>query len=406
MFDFLSKKSFRDAVVLQATKLNVESPKKIVFADTDDFILQAASMVKKRRIAQPVLLGDSSKLRASFSRLGLNNLNEENVLDYLFDGNKETLKSYADEYLLLRKADGKIISEKDALANMSKPHYYGAMMVRKGVACGMISGASSTTKPYFPVFEIIKLAPGVSRTSGLFIMESRGADKVYFFADCVMNMNPTSEQLAEIAVLSAKTCAGFELTPKVAMLSFSTRDSAKHDSVERVKLATAMVKRNNPDIIIDGEIQLDAALDSEVMKRKCPDSPLKGEANVLVFPDLNSANIGYKLVERLAGYEAIGPFLLGLRLPANDLSRGCTIEEVVHVAAVTVIQSKIAEAHKDIPGDKPLDSPHKHASKLSIKPNQSKPSSDSKYDPLDRLPSNVRKIIEESKKKVKKEEKD
>jgi phosphate acetyltransferase len=395
IFDFFPRKGFRDSIVERAARINSESPKKVIFPDNEDFILQAASIIKKKRVAQPVIVGDVANIQSSFRRLGLSNLNEENILDPLQDGNKEVFQKYVADYIEMRKADGKILSEKDAQANMSKPHYYGAMLVKKGAACGMVSGASSATKPYYPVFEIIKLAPGVGRTSGLFIMERDG--RIFFFSDCVMNMNPDSEQLAEIAVLSAKVCEGFGLVPKVAMLSFSTRDSAKHESVERVKLATAIVKRNHPEIIIDGEIQLDAAVDKEVMSRKCPDSPLKGEANVLVFPDLNSSNIGYKLIERLGGYEAIGPFLLGLRLPVNDLSRGCTIDEVMHVAAATVIQSKMAEAYKDAPDT--VGERAKHAVR------RSKPSP-AMGDPLDRLPSNVRKIIEESRKKAKKEHKE
>ena len=407
MFDFLSKKGFLDTVVGQAASISQGGMRKIVFADSESFILQAASLVKKKRIAQPVIMGEAPVLLKKFSSLGLSNLDEENICDYLLKDNKAQLDEFIAEFIELRKKDGKPISDKDAADKISRPHYFGAMMVKKGLASGMISGASSKTKPYFPVFEIIKLAPGVGRTNGMFIMTDKKSDKVFFFADCVMNMNPDSEQLAEIGKLSAATCASFGLKPRVAMLSFSTRDSAKNDSVERVKLATAILKRNNPDLIVDGEIQLDAAIDPEVAKRKCPDSPLKGHANVLVFPDLNSANIGYKLVERLAGYDAVGPFLQGLRLPVNDLSRGVSAEDVMYVAAVTVVQSKAAEAHKDAPEE--ADGNGKagyHTAALGKRHHPAHKGSGKKYDPLDSLPSNVRKIIEESRAKAKKEQKE
>jgi phosphate acetyltransferase len=422
-FDFFSKKGFRNEIVEQAVQINAMSRRKIVFADSEDFILEAASLVKKKRIAEPILLGDPAKFHAAFKRLGITNLNDENILDYLLAANSDKLDEYAKEYLQMRKADGKIMSEVDALANISKPHYLGALLVKKGICSGMIAGASSATKPYYPVFEIIKLAPGVARTSGVFLMADRNSDKVFFFADCVMNMSPNSEQLAEIARLTARTAKGFGLTPKVAMLSFSTRDSAKHDSVERIKLATAMVRRAEPELIIDGEIQLDAAVSSDVMQRKCPDSPLKGNANVLVFPDLNAANIGYKLVERLGGYEAIGPFLQGSSMPVNDLSRGCSAEDVMYVAAATVIQSKICELHnaaaitpaKLVEGEsEPAFSEANHKKSTSVhaavhsRPSHASSSghsssSQKKYDQMDLLPSNVRKIIEESRNKTKKE---
>ncbi|MBN2142257.1 phosphate acetyltransferase [Candidatus Woesearchaeota archaeon] len=416
----LGKRGFLDSVVRRAVEINADSSRKIVFADTTDVILKAASLVKKNRIAHPLILGDSQKLESSFRRLGLSNLDEENVIDYLLPENKDKLDSYVNEYLEMRKKDGKPVSGQDALQRMQMPHYYAAMMVHKGLAHGFISGATSATKPYHPVFEIIKLAPGVNKTSGVFLMAPPKGDEVYFFADCVMNISPNSEQLAEIAMLTAKTASSFGLEPRVAMLSFSTRDSAKHESIERVKLATAMVKRKYPDMMVDGEIQVDSALVPEVMKRKCPDSPLKGRANVLIFPDLNAGNIGYKLVERLGHYEAVGPFLQGTRKAANDLSRGCSAEDVMYVAAVTVLQSKAYEVHDEDAQGKVIEpevtpvysrkagseeqkgSSGPGAGKegkegnggngVASKPDYLFKPSD---DPLDRLPSNVRKIIED-----------
>ena len=403
MFDFFRGSDFRDSIISRASAISGEKQRKIVFADSDDFIIEAASLVKKKRVAQPIILGDSKKILSAFRRLKVSNLEEENIIDFASPQNREQLEKFASEFTEMKKHDGKPISDKDALDKMSRPHYYGAMLVKKGLAHGLVSGASSETKPYYPVFEIVKLAPGVSRASGVFLMVDRPGKSVYFLADCVMNMSPDSEQLAEIATLTAKTCLGFGIEPKVAMLSFSTRDSAKHESVERVKLATAMLKRKHPGMVVDGEIQLDAAVVPEVMQRKCADSPLKGEANVLIFPDLNSGNIGYKLVERLGGYEAIGPFLQGAALPVNDLSRGCSARDVLYVAAVTVIQSKVLEEPHGFSGSGEPEPGHDEESHESHpKPHHAghghKPqahSSGKNFTPLERLPSNVRKIIED-----------
>ena len=170
-------------------------------------------------------------------------------------------------------------------------------------------------------------------------MTNKSEKNVFFFADCVLNIIPTAEQLAEIALTTAQTAIEFGIKPRVAMLSFSTRASAKHELIDKVRIATELVKQKDKELIIDGEIQIDAAIVPEVMKRKCPDSVLEGKANILIFPDLNSGNTGYKLVERLGKYKAIGPIMQGLNKPLNDLSRGCSVQDVVDLCAITVIQS-------------------------------------------------------------------
>jgi len=424
MFGF--GKGFMDVLMDRAADLNRQEARKIVFADTDDFVLQACAIIQKRRIARPMILADSAVLHEHFRRLGIKNLDDDNIIDYLLEDNQEQLKGFANEYLEMRKKDGKMMSFDQALEQMKAPHYYGAMLVHKGMAHGMISGAKSKTKPYFPVFEIIKTAPDVKRTSGVFIMVDRSEKNAYFFADCAMNISPSADVLAEIGLLTANTCSSLGVTPKVAMLSFSTRDSAKHESIERVKLAIAMIRRKNPELIIDGEIQVDAALVPEVADRKCEGSPLKGEANVLIFPDLNAGNISYKLVERLGGFRAVGPILQGLRKPVNDLSRGCDAEDIAEVAAITVLQSSqqpaMAEAKSIIGGLKSDDAVDFGIEEHDELDHQ-QPEHEEGEDPVkagfvsagrmkpedrdaafDRLPSNIRKIIEDDRKSPKKEE--
>ncbi|MBN1792702.1 phosphate acetyltransferase [Candidatus Woesearchaeota archaeon] len=391
----LGKKGFREQLVSEAAGIHGKFPKKIVFADTDDFVLSAASLVKRRRIASPIILGDSDKLRASFRRLGLANLETEDILDYLFAENSEILEGYAKDYLAMRKARGKLLSDKEAIERMSRSSFYAAMMVRKGLADGMISGASAATKPYQPAMEIIGLVKGVSKMSGAFFM-SKDSGEAYLFSDCGINMSPNSEHLAEAAWLSARTASAAGLIPKVAMLSFSTNGSSRHLSVERVKLATAMLKRKDSSILVDGDIQVDAAINPEVMKRKCPDSPLKGSANVLIFPDLNSANISYKLLERLGGYYALGPLLLGLEKPANDIALGSSAQAVFYLCAATVIQAANPL--------KPEEVGFRDVEKGEARVNEDAQRKKAASDPLDLLPSNVRKIIEEGRKSAAKDE--
>jgi len=343
------KKSFIESIVNRAIDANKHSKKTIVFPETDETIIKACDVISKRAIATPLILGNKDRLLTIFKRLKTKNLSTQNIIDYL-DEKDEKLKSRLDEYaktfIELRKEDGKAMNIDDAKKIMQQPHYYGAMLVHKGLADGMISGINSETKPYLPAFEIIKTKEGIEKASGLFVMENQKAgntygdanSKVLFFADCALNINPSSELLAGIALTTADTAINFGIKPKIAMLSFSTRDSAKHEMVDKVKNAVKLVKQKNPELIIDGEIQLDAAIIPDVAKKKCPGSVLEGQANVLIFPDLNSGNIGYKLTQRLAGYTAIGPIMQGLNKPVNDLSRGASIEDIVEMAAVTVLQ--------------------------------------------------------------------
>ena len=293
-------------------------------------------MLVKKEICHPIILGSEDKLRLTLEKLKIRNLESEHFFNYLNDKNKSDMNDYVTKYVQLRGADGKSITELDAIEIMQKPHFYGAMMVENELANGMISGINSETKPYFPAFQIIKTRDGINRASGLFLMIKE--DSVFLFADCALNINPTAEQLAEIGFVSADTAVSFGIKPKVAMLSFSTHGTAKHEMVDKVAKATELLKSMDKDLIVDGEIQLDAAIVPAVYEKKCPESPLQGEANVLIFPDLNSGNIGYKLAERLGGYKAIGPIMQGLNKPINDLSRGASVDDIVDLAVITIIQ--------------------------------------------------------------------
>jgi len=220
------------------------------------------------------------------------------------------------------------------------------MMIKKGDADGMVAGAINTTANTLrPALQIIKTAPGISVVSSCFVMILKNADfghnGVMVFGDCAVNPNPNAEELAAIAVSTAKTAAQLTgMEPKVAMLSFSTKGSAKHELVDKVQQATELVKQLKPDLMVDGELQADAALVASVGQLKSPGSPVAGHANVLIFPDLQAGNIGYKLVQRLAGAEAIGPICQGLAAPVNDLSRGCSVDDIVSVVAITAVQAQ------------------------------------------------------------------
>jgi phosphate acetyltransferase len=327
------RKTLIENMMERCVQINKHTKKIILFPEIDDKILHAASILIKKKICHPIVLGEKSKIHAELHRLKIRNFEEENIYDYL--ANKEELEKFNKDYIMLNKT--KQITPEESKNRVSQPHFYAAMMVNKGMADGMISGLHSETKPYHPAFEIIRTREGISRASGLFLM-MKGRD-VRLFADCALNINPTAEQLAEIALTSAETAISFGIKPKIAMLSFSTHGSAKHEMVDKVAKATKLVHEKDKDVIMDGEIQLDAAIIPSVAEVKCPNSPLEGEANILIFPDLNAGNIGYKLVERFAGYKAIGPIMQGLNRPCNDLSRGASVQDIVDLTIITIIQA-------------------------------------------------------------------
>jgi phosphate acetyltransferase len=287
------------------------------------------------------LIGNEAEIKSNAAHWNLKHIARATILDPINNPQKE---HYADLLFQLRRHKG--LSMDQALTLVEDPLYLGVLLIKNGDADGEVAGADNATGDVLrPAFQVIKTLPGISAVSGAFFMvvpdKRYGEDGVLVFADCAVNPDPTVKELAEIAVSSAKTAqaiAGFE--PRVAMLSFSTKGSAQHEKINRVVEATQLAKAMAPGLLIDGELQADAAIVEAIGHKKSPDSVIAGKANVLVFPSLETGNIAYKLVQRLAGAEAIGPVLQGLAAPINDLSRGCSVEDIVNLVAITVNQAK------------------------------------------------------------------
>ncbi len=320
-----------------------QNVKHIVLAEgTEPRTVQASARIVKEGVARVTLVGPAVEIKkvAAQYQVDLTGVGIEDPAV------SEKTAPYAQLLYELRKSKGMTPEEADKLVR-ENTLYFATVMVKKGDADGMVAGAiNSTGNTLRPALQIIKTAPGISVVSSCFIMDlpegsPYGADGVLVFGDCAVIPNPTADELAAIAIASAQT--GKELTgmdPKVAMLSFSTKGSASHELVTKVQEATAKVKALAPSLNVDGELQADAALVESVGKLKSPGSPVAGHANVLIFPDLQAGNIGYKLVQRLASAEAIGPIVQGLAKPVNDLSRGCSIEDIVSVVAITAVKAQ------------------------------------------------------------------
>jgi len=298
-------------------------------------ILQASEILLRRQVVDITLLGNPEDIRQKISGLGLN-LEEINIVDPM---QSELLGEYAMIYYGMRKHKG--ISEKMARDTVTDVSYFGTMMVYKGAADGMVSGAVHTTgETIRPALQIIRTRPGVAIVSSVFLMCL--ADRVLAYGDCAVNPDPSAEQLADIAVSSAETAKIYGIEPRIAMCSYSTGQSGKGKDVDKVRAATRLVKEKRPDLKIEGPIQYDAAVDAGVAKTKLPQSEVAGRATVFIFPDLNTGNNLYKAVQRSADAVAIGPVLQGLNKPVNDLSRGCTIPDIVNTVAITAIQAQAA----------------------------------------------------------------
>lgn len=308
---------------------------KIVLPEgTDERVLQAAIKLHNEGLVTPILVGPHELVNAAATQAGIDLTGIEIVDPVQFNQLDELIEKFVE------RRNGKATAVQ-ARIQLKDVNTFGTMLVYTGYAQGLVSGAIHTTADTVrPALQIIKTQPGVSKTSGAFIMV-RGEER-YVFADCAITIAPTSEDLAEIAVQSAKTAKAFGIEPKVAMLSFSTKGSAVSPETQKVAEATRLAQEKAPSINIDGEFQFDAAFVPAVAKKKAPGSSIQGDANVFVFPSLEAGNIGYKLTERLGGFEAIGPILQGLNMPVNDLSRGCSTEDVYKLVLMTAAQSVMA----------------------------------------------------------------
>lgn len=306
--------------------------KRIVFPEAlDERVMIAASKLSADKVMTPILIGEETTIKERAKEIGVDITACTIINPHDYPEMDEMVASF------IERRKGKA-TEEQAQKMLLTGNYFGTMLVYMNKADGLVSGAvNSTGDTVRPALQIIKTKPGMKRTSGVFIMVRE--EEKYVFGDCAINITPDSEDLAEIAIASAETGKIFGIDPRVAMLSFSTKGSAKSPETEKVIEAAEIAKQKDPSLIIDGEFQFDAAFVPRVAEKKAPGSVIKGDANVFVFPSLEAGNIGYKLVERLAGFEAVGPILQGLNSPVNDLSRGCSADDVYKLAVITAVQS-------------------------------------------------------------------
>lgn len=315
--------------------------KTIILPEAEDKrVLEAASKVVAQGFAKVILIGDKQQVEKDSKENNID-LSEVEIIDIKSSSKKQ---EYAQKLFELRQAKG--MTQEEASKLIEEPIYFGMMMLKNGEADGLVSGAAhSTSNTLRPALQILKTAPNTKLVSAFFVMCvpncEYGEHGTFIYGDSGLNQNPNADELSEIAISSAKSFKSLvEAEPKVAMLSYSTYGSAKSELTEKVIEATKLVKEKAPDLLVDGELQVDAAIIPEVSKSKAPGSPIEGNANVLIFPDLNAGNIGYKLTQRLAKAEAYGPLCQGIAKPVNDLSRGCSADDIVGVVAITAVQAQ------------------------------------------------------------------
>lgn len=324
-----------DRVVQRAKQTN----KTIVLPEGEDVrAIEAAQKISEQGVATVVLLGDEAEIKKNSTGFNIDGIKIINPLT------SDSFDKYVDQFVELRKHKG--MTKEQAQEILKDTVYYGCMMLHNGEVDGLVSGAVHSTGDLLrPALQIIKSAPGISTVSSYFLMEfpnkDLGDDGVFIYSDCAVIIDPNEDELAAIAVASAKSAKQIaELDPRVAMLSFSTKGSAKHEKVDKVVNAMNKAKQMAPELQIDGELQVDAAIVESVGAKKAPGSTVAGKANVLIFPDLDSGNIGYKLSQRLAGATAVGPICQGFKKPVNDLSRGCNADDIFYVVAITALQAE------------------------------------------------------------------
>ncbi len=331
----LSRRLGRTYEVMQSVRQRAKAaPKRIVFSEGEhEKILRASYQLSEEKIAQPILLGQAGVIRAKLNDLGLRRFEPEIIEPQ----HSSRLESYVEEFYWLRQRRGVTLSE--AHEQMLNPNYFGAMMVRRGDAEGFLAGVSQHyPETVRPALQIIQLRENVRRVSGVYVIVTK--QQVYFFSDTTVNIDPSAEDLAEIAVLAAEVARDFNCEPRVAMLSFSNFGSTDHPQTKKIRRAAELVKQAHPEMMVDGEMMADTAVVPEIIQEDYPFSTLKGGANVLIFPDLDSANIAYKLMLRIGGAEALGPIVVGLSKPVHVLQRGATVDEIVNMAAIAVANAQ------------------------------------------------------------------
>ena len=328
--------------LIEQIKENARNNKKrIVLPEShEERTLQAANIALNEDIADIILIGNPENIHKNAKKYGLKEIEKAEIVDPL---KNEKTSDYVKLMLELRKSKG--LTHDEALKQLENPLYLAAVMIKHGDADGEVAGADNATGDVLrPAFQYVKTLPGITVVSGAFLMflkdQYYGENGLMVFADCAVHPDPTDKQLAEIALTTAKTTRAIaKMEPRIAMLSFSTKGSASHEMVDKVVQATRMVQALDPSLKIDGELQADAAIVESIGRKKAPESAIAGKANVLIFPSLESGNIAYKLVQRLAHAEAIGPVLQGMAAPINDLSRGCSVNDIVNMISITANQA-------------------------------------------------------------------